>query len=308
MKPVKTPILQNNFKTESGTPAKAAQNAPENAETDAVSASSNSPLRVGSLSSSGDVAERRKGPGEGSAGQPKPALERSEGKKRGPNTPEGKKAVSRNAVKHGIYSPHPVVLEDIESVEAWEEFHGGVVESLVPLGTYERELVEDIAWGYWRLRRCRMYETFQLNNQVEETEEEVQISDALDNDLPDGAPMPAIEPDRLLFHQQLKIIPDDRIVDRILRYETHVRRTLQQTVQELEVRQARRNGERTPLARVAFSSGPTLRFPGARGTARFTAIKQLNEDLNNIDNAIAERHSARAQIAGNLRGEKGREP
>ncbi|MGH7490056.1 MAG: hypothetical protein ACREMY_31285, partial [bacterium] len=60
------------------------------------------------------------------------------------------------------------------------------------------------------------------------------------------------------------------------------------------------NGERTPLARVAFSSGPVLRVPGARGTARFTAAKQLNEDLSAINRAIGDRHAARVQIAENI--------
>jgi len=93
------------------------------------------------------------------------------------------------------------------------------------------------------------------------------------------------------------------LVDRVLRYETHVRRALQQTVQELEVRQAHREGKSTPLARVAFSSGPVLRVPGARGTARFTAMKQLNEDLREINSAIGERHTARLKIAEDVRRE-----
>lgn len=261
--PSKHPILQNNFESESKTP-------PHDPQTPVVGASGARPATA---------------------------------KKRGPNTPEGKKAVSRNAVKHGIYSPHPVVLEDVESIEAWEEFRAGIIESWAPVGTYELELVEDIAWGQWRLRRCRFHETFLLNNQVEETERELQQADAWEDDLPEGAPLPQIGADRLLFHQQLRKIPADRSVDRVLRYETHVRRALQTSVQELEVRQAHRNGERTPLARVAFSSGPILRVPGSRGTARFTEIKQLNEDLNEINRAIGERHTARVKIAEDLRRE-----
>jgi hypothetical protein len=47
-------------------------------------------------------------------------------------------------------------------------------------------------------------------------------------------------------------------IDRIMRYEAHVHRLLVSTIHELEAHQARRRGERTPLARVDFSSPPNL--------------------------------------------------
>jgi hypothetical protein len=46
-------------------------------------------------------------------------------------------------------------------------------------------------------------------------------------------------------------------MDRMLRYEAFVRKAISQDKNELDVQQARRRGERTPLARVVFNSDPS---------------------------------------------------
>jgi hypothetical protein len=261
----KGPILPNNFKTESEPPendAKSARFLPEIPADDAQNAS-NSPPRVGEE----PARSPSKGPGEGLTADkltaPKPALERpvrlggSEGK-RGPRTPAGKKAVSRNAVKHGVRSPHPFIIEGLESPEEWEEFKLGIIESWQPLGMQELELAINVAWDHWKLRRCRLNENALLSKQVDETEEELQQEDADEDDLPEGAPLPAIDPERLVHHQHLKVIPDSWSMDRLLRYEAQVRKALNQDMNMLEVQQARRRGERTSLARVQVDSGPSF--------------------------------------------------
>ena len=47
----------------------------------------------------------------------------------GPTSDKGKAISSRNALKHGIMSPHPVIIETLETIEAWEEFESEIVES-----------------------------------------------------------------------------------------------------------------------------------------------------------------------------------
>ena len=175
----------------------------------------------------------------------------------GPKTAEGKARSSRNAVKHGFRSPHPFIIEDLESPEEWEEFKLGIIESWQPVGTQELELAINVAWDHWKLRRCRLHENAVLSKQVEETEYELQQEDASEDDLPEDAPLPAIDPERLVHHQHTKVIPDGWSMDRMLRYEAFVRKALGQDRQELEVHQARRMGMRTPLARVVFNSDPS---------------------------------------------------
>jgi hypothetical protein len=175
----------------------------------------------------------------------------------GPKTAEGKARSSRNALKHGLRSPHPFIIEGLESPEEWEDLKLGIIESNQPVGMQELELATNIAFGHWRLRRCRLVENAQISKQVEETEWEIQQEDALEEDLPDGAPLPAIDPERLIHHQHAKLILNGWSMDPMLRNEAFMRKALSQDMRELEVLQARRQGERSPLARVVFSSDPS---------------------------------------------------
>ncbi len=121
----------------------------------------------------------------------------------------------------------------------------------------ELELAINVAYGHWKLRHCRMHENALLSEQVEDTESELQQHDAGEDDLPEGAPLPEIDPERLLYNQHLKLIPGGWSVDRLLRNEAFVRKALSQDKHQLEVHQARRRGEHTPLARVVFNSDPS---------------------------------------------------
>ena len=217
------------------------------------------------------------------------------GERGGPKTPEGKARSSRNAVKHGIRSPHPFIVEGQESAEEWEEFKLGIIESWQPVGMQELELAINVAWDHWKLRRCRRQENALLSKQVEETEYELQQEDALEDDLPEGAPLPAIDPKRLVDNQHLKLIPGAGSVDHVLRYEAQVRKALNQDMTMLEVHQARRRGERTPLARVVFTSGSTFTKPARprRTTAADIAgLQEIKATVRLAEIGLAERKLA----------------
>ena len=47
-----------------------------------------------------------------------------------------------------------------------------------------------------------------------------------------------------------RLLPPEQTLERIMRYEAHLHRQWVQTIHELEALQARRKGERTPLARL----------------------------------------------------------
>lgn len=218
----------------------------------------------------------------------------------GPKTAEGKARSSRNAVKHGIRSPHPFIIEGLESPEEWEEFKLGIIESWQPVGMQELELAINVAWDHWKLRRCRRHENAVLSKQVEETEDQLQQEDADEDDLPEGAPLPAIDPERLVHHQHAKVIPDRWSMDLILRYEAQVRKALNQDMNMLEVQQARRQGERTPLARVQVDSGPS--FTKSRNSANdIPAFQVAHTRLRLAEHQLAERkRAARAEKAAHV--------
>jgi hypothetical protein len=92
--------------------------------------------------------------------------------KRGPKTPAGKLAVSRNATKHGILSLRPVVAA-FESEAAWKCHREGIVESLAPEGGMEQALAERVALCAWRLNRVTAYETESLAEEQASVLEEV---------------------------------------------------------------------------------------------------------------------------------------
>ncbi len=66
-----------------------------------------------------------------------PKQTRELAKRRGPKTTAGKLAVSRNAAKHGILSPRPVVAA-FETERAWKAHREAIIESLAPWAAWRR--------------------------------------------------------------------------------------------------------------------------------------------------------------------------
>jgi len=81
--------------------------------------------------------------------------------KRGPNTPEGKKRSSLNALKHGLHARAPHALQLVA-----EQYHVDfepILEKLrrhyCPCDPIEEELVNRIARSMWRLARTELMES-----------------------------------------------------------------------------------------------------------------------------------------------------
>ncbi|HEY6342945.1 MAG TPA: hypothetical protein VIY49_15740, partial [Bryobacteraceae bacterium] len=75
---------------------------------------------------------------------------------RGPITPEGKRRVSLNALRHGL-TGHTVVLPS-EDLAAYQKHCGQFHTELKPQGLIESRCVQTIADTYWRLDRIRAME------------------------------------------------------------------------------------------------------------------------------------------------------
>lgn len=89
-------------------------------------------------------------------------------KSTGPKTPEGKQAVARNAVKHGLFA-RQLILNDEDPTE-YQALVDGLQAALNPVGALEYSLVERIAVTLWRQRRLVRAETaaIELNRQDRE--------------------------------------------------------------------------------------------------------------------------------------------
>jgi hypothetical protein len=75
----------------------------------------------------------------------------------GPATPEGKRAASRNAIRHGLTGTQIVMPG--EDPAAYEDLRQGLHDSHQPANEAERILVDQIAANAWRLMRAQRVET-----------------------------------------------------------------------------------------------------------------------------------------------------
>jgi len=103
----------------------------------------------------------------------------------GPRTATGKQAVKWNALKHGLLSKEVVILagDGKESKAEYRTLHAQLQEDYQPVGTAEELLVEQIAAGFWRLRRVLRCETGEIRRRVDtviwRTAVEVTLADAV---------------------------------------------------------------------------------------------------------------------------------
>jgi hypothetical protein len=174
--------------------------------------------------------------------------------RRGPNTQRGKAASSRNAVTHGLTSGAPVIPG--ESIEEWQRFLAGIIASYGPVGQLETEHATTIASFMWRRRRIIRFEVAAIAAYMERTEGQLQTAQAYKDRTLSRGILPHIPPEEVAEHQRRRILPPDGEIDKIMKYEAHFHRMQTQTQHELEALQARRKGERSPLARVDFSGPP----------------------------------------------------
>jgi hypothetical protein len=72
-------------------------------------------------------------------------------KSTGARTPEGKAAVAKNALKHGLLSQRLILAG--EDAQDYEALLAGLMRSVAPEGMLEQVLVEKVAVALWRQKR-----------------------------------------------------------------------------------------------------------------------------------------------------------
>lgn len=137
----------------------------------------------------------------------------------GPKSDEGKKAISLNAVKHGIVSD--AILVEGESTEAFHNLWTSFMNSFEPVGEYEFNLVERIVLYTWRLRRV-----FKLEARL--------LEESLDSM---GVFIEKKAKSAVEFSAKHSTFST------LSRYETSIERMLTRTFHELQRLQAMRNGQ-----------------------------------------------------------------
>ena len=99
---------------------------------------------------------------------------RNGARSKGPKTEEGKAESARNSTKHGLCCDNIPVLKN-EDPAVWQRVVDTLYARYRPVDDIEKELVEDIAFCLWRMRRVRGVEAaiwdIAMEDQAEQLEE-----------------------------------------------------------------------------------------------------------------------------------------
>lgn len=145
-----------------------------------------------------------------------------------------------NALKHGLLSKQ-LILASESSIDL-EKLHSDISQDLMPIGTMEEMLVDQIISGYWRLKRLYTVETksmdwyandnggFSIISESPEQQERKSVRDMLNN----------------------------QTIEVILRYQATIERSIYRAYHELERLQAKRNNQNVPVPVSIDFEGPFL--------------------------------------------------
>jgi hypothetical protein len=168
----------------------------------------------------------------------------------GPKTPEGKAAVSRNAVTHGLTSYSGLLPG--EKLEDFSGLRARVFAELAPGSAIEIELAERIASLLWRLRRVPAFEAALLAwthackaKAGHFTPDEPSLTLRFWDD---EEPRPASVTDILAFGRSLDAFLKGGLGGRLSRYENALQRHLSALMLDLRRMQARRKAQGSPQA------------------------------------------------------------
>ena len=135
----------------------------------------------------------------------------------GPRTPEGRAAVSLNALRHGLTAQTAVLPN--ENPEEFQELLDAFLAEYQPAGPTEALLVQQMAMASWRLRRLRALETGLFAARMSQLPRD-------ENDL---------DPRSRAFAYDTS---GSRSIETLSRYETRIERSFYRALHELERRRS----------------------------------------------------------------------
>jgi hypothetical protein len=164
------------------------------------------------------------------------ANQRNAKKSTGPRTPEGKAAVSQNAVKHGLLTRQDVITS--ESQADFDLYRERMLAELAPAGPMESMLAERIVALSWRLKRAGRIQnqTIDALNADNTSSPLAKLTQSLffknQNQSQDG---PSTSATHLpLGRLAIKDFANARVLDRLLMYERRIEHSLYKTLLELQ--------------------------------------------------------------------------
>jgi len=163
-------------------------------------------------------------------------------KSTGPRTAEGKAAVSKNAVKHGLFASETVI--EGENQADYDEYLDGFLAELEPDGMVETLMAERFVSLSWRLKRAE-----RMHNQAIDRMIEFEVTSPLARHakklslqaqgVPRGDKM--YSPDHLPLGQVAWTdFADGRVLDRLILYERRIENSMLRMLKEFKKQQVMR--------------------------------------------------------------------
>jgi len=155
------------------------------------------------------------------------ANRRNAKKSTGPRTTEGKAAISKNAVKHGLLTRRDVITT--ESQAEFDLYRDQMLAELTPTTPMESILAERIVSLSWRLKR-----TGRIQNQTIDALNARITSSPISRLTQSLRNSPAPSPDLPLGRLAIKDFSNARVLERLLMYERRLENSLYKTILELQ--------------------------------------------------------------------------
>ena len=153
-------------------------------------------------------------------------------KSTGPKTIEGKKAVAKNALKHGLFTNEAVIAG--ESLEDYNCLRDKTLEELCPVGNMEIILAERIVSLTWRLKRVERFQSIVIDAMIDK-----KLNSPCSNYAKKLTP-PHLRSERddednidmTLGRVIISDYSDSRVLDRLSMYERRIENSLFKTINE----------------------------------------------------------------------------
>lgn len=192
--------------------------------------------------------------------------------KRGRLTPAGRARAGKNAARHGLYADS-IVIPGAESEKQYQAFRAETIENANPVGPIEHAFAVRVAELLWRIRRVARAEqravallqhrddAVRMSRELESAANQA-AKDQLAAEIPDETERAIAVISKNFYasgvainnyvesRREPRLLPEDKGLDKIIRYEAHLGRQLYHALHELEALQQRRLGKALPLARV----------------------------------------------------------
>jgi len=166
-------------------------------------------------------------------------------KSTGPKTIEGKKAVSKNALKHGLFTNEAVIAG--ESLEDYNTLREKTLDELCPIGNMETILAERIVSLTWRLKRIERFQSIVIDAMIDKKLNSP-VANLAKKMIPSQLRTEQQEEQENIDSTLGKVIISDysssRVLDRLSIYERRIENSLFKTINELRRTQILREMER----------------------------------------------------------------